>query len=302
MTLDSFDDSEPFNTTIKLCTKGSGFPNNESALIADAISHSELVRTFASLRIGAYFGSLEQDDISDPPKVTSSFPKSIPTIHNTGPRLYLDQFGLKLHSSESVGTQTEIKFRAHGTASVTSTFEGFSRALAEAQKTQRISKPEEIAYIIFSSSSLAGLVDARFLTLMMALESLIDQKPRNKEEDAHFRKLIENTEVLLKSQEDSKLLPNPQEDSKSNWKSIIGSLRELNRRESVRQAGTRVVTRLGTRLYAGCTPQKFFSECYSIRSRLIHGELPLPTNGDVEKMTWPLQDLVCDLIANPVVL
>lgn len=280
--LDSYDESKPFNTTIDLCTKGRNFPTEASAINADALAQSELMKTFAYLGIGAYFGNSREGD-------TPASASMIRPYFVDGPRSYFDDYGFKLHSSEDSGINSQITLRDHAEAIITPGFARFNHALELAFRNRLISKPEALAYDLFSASPFVGLVDAHFMILMMALEALIDQQPRVEPERLHIQSLIEKTCAVAATNN----LP------EVNWDSVVGSLKDMEKRESVGQAGKRLMVKLGERQYAGVTSKKFFDGCYKVRSRLAHGLLPSPTKEEVERLTWPLSRLVCDLIAEP---
>jgi hypothetical protein len=59
--------------------------------------------------------------------------------------------------------------------------------------------------------------------------------------------------------------------TKEDSNSMIGALRWL-KQESNRQAGKHLVTeRLRDRMYADMRATRYFSECYDLRSSLVHG-------------------------------
>ena len=110
-----------------------------------------------------------------------------------------------------------------------------------------MSEREMLAYQLFSASFSAESADARFVLLMMALETLIEPEPR-------ARSVVEHVDLLIATTENSDL-------PRNEVASIAGSLRWL-RSESVGQAGRRLAERLGGRRYMDEAPQIFFSRCY----------------------------------------
>lgn len=148
-----------------------------------------------------------------------------------------------------------------------------------------ISDQEKTAFDLYSASMfVASLADARFLMLMMALETLIEQQPRSHAAVAHLDGLIQQT---VKSG-----LPQPEIDS------LLGSL-EYMRRESISAAGRRLVQVLGDRTYGEPkeTPAKFFTGCYHLRSQLVHGSHPRPTFNDVNGRVAGLEMMMSDLLS-----
>ena len=288
VTLDVFNPSEPFNATSEFIMTGKGFLTKFSAINAGDMARSELIKTFVHLRIGAYFGGGGGSDTS------ASIAMALPYLVDI-PRLYINDYGFKLQTPEESGDSSGVSgvnslitLRSHITAVITPGFIRFNEALGDATRSQNISKSEEIAYDYFSIAPFAGLVEANFMMLMMALEALIDQRPRSILEREHIQLVIDRTLVLRESDNTQKGI----------WNSLLGGLEEMKQRESVRQAGKRLIAKLSDHQYSGVAPMKFFDECYVVRSRLVHGLVPVPTKEEIGQLNGPLADLVCDLIAN----
>lgn len=102
--------------------------------------------------------------------------------------------------------------------------------------------------------------------LMMAVETLIEPAPRPDAVRAHVERVI-----ALTKQAD---LPEVEKDS------VVGSLRWLLN-ETICQAGRRLAESLKGRAYMEQTPAKFFTSCYELRSRLVHGYYPRPAFEEV---------------------
>ncbi|MDO9440614.1 MAG: hypothetical protein Q7T73_06970 [Beijerinckiaceae bacterium] len=159
--------------------------------------------------------------------------------------------------------------------------------LAKAVNTVReagsgLSEVEQTAYELFSSSFSAVSSDARFIVLMMALETLIDPRARDAPVASHVAKMIEMTRGAD--------LPT------NEVASLVGSL-EYMERESISQAGRRLCARLGSETYSGLAAERFFTKCYSLRSSLVHGAHPRPSTTTVETFAPGLERMVCDLLA-----
>lgn len=81
--------------------------------------------------------------------------------------------------------------------------------------------------------------------------------------------------------------------------SLLGSL-EFLRYESISRAGRHLVQRLGNRAYGDpvkLPPEKFFTACYDLRSKLVHGSLPRPTFNEVNGRVAGLELMVSDFLA-----
>lgn len=141
---------------------------------------------------------------------------------------------------------------------------------------------EELAYHLFSASFFQRAADTRFLSLMMAVEALIQPEPRPDAVRAHVESLIAVTKAAgLEGSEASSIL------------TLLGFLRN----ESISQAGRRLAGTLGSRIYADETPPRFFTNCYDMRSRLVHGLRPRPTAQEVDVRAAALEVFVADLLS-----
>ena len=98
--------------------------------------------------------------------------------------------------------------------------------------------------------------------LMMAIETMLfPLQDRDEATSAHVRELLSLTREAD--------LPD------SEKKSLLGSL-EWMLKKSISQSGRRLAASLTGRTYMNQTPQKFFTTCYDLRSRLVHGATPRP--------------------------
>jgi hypothetical protein len=78
--------------------------------------------------------------------------------------------------------------------------------------------------------------------------------------------------------------------------SLIGSLKWL-RDESITKAGQRLAReKLGDKCYEGRSAPDYFANIYSIRSRLVHGNVPFPTFEEINKVAATLEVFVSDLL------
>lgn len=114
-------------------------------------------------------------------------------------------------------------------------------AVADALQTdEKVPDRERLAYDLFSASFFALTADARFLNLMMAVETVIDQAERSKLVRQHVDDLLDRTRTAF-------ALPEVER------KSLIGGLRWL-RIQSVRHAGRQLAEMLQGRQYKGMQP------------------------------------------------
>ena len=146
----------------------------------------------------------------------------------------------------------------------------------------RLTDRERLALSLFHASFFQPTADSRFLLLVMAMEAVIDPKPKS-------AKAIESVNGFI-DQINSSALPLEEKNS------LIGSLRWL-RDESISHAGKRLAKEtLGDKTYDGKPAAKFFSHIYSLRSSLVHGNLPYPTFDEICNVVATAETFMSDLL------
>lgn len=153
---------------------------------------------------------------------------------------------------------------------------------AAAKSGDRLDPVERLAFDLYSGSFFQPSADARFLMLMMAVETMLDPAPRSAVARSHVQQLIDATTTAE--------LPDAER------KSLNGSLSWLMN-ESIGQAGRRLARRLEPRRYRGRTPSAFFTDCYTMRSGLVHGSAPRPTRDEVDSLAATLEMFVGHLLS-----
>lgn len=142
-----------------------------------------------------------------------------------------------------------------------------------------------IAFHLFSASCSQNEIETRFLLLMMAIETLLEQRARSEE-------VCQHVESLLKATQDNDVLADQDKQS------LITAIEAL-RQESVGQAGRRVAEQLSGSCYADHSPKAFFNKCYGLRSRLVHGVVPRPSHSELNGLITELERFVVDLLSLP---
>lgn len=150
-----------------------------------------------------------------------------------------------------------------------------------------LSDRERTAFDLFSvAHAVKYSVDARFVLLFAAIETLLETGPRPKPVVDHIDRLIaltSNTD-LDKTEKDS----------------LLGSLKWL-RSHSIRSSGRRFVReRLDGRRYQDRSAEEVFLTCYDLRNRLLHGKQPFPTREEVSGLVGELDQMVSHLLAGPI--
>lgn len=90
------------------------------------------------------------------------------------------------------------------------------------------------------------------------------------------------------------VLPADEEEQRD---SMLGSLKRDRMQESITQAGRRLARSLGERTYADEPADRFFVQCYRLRSELVHGNDPLPPIDEIRRRTPALRQFVRDLLS-----
>ena len=122
--------------------------------------------------------------------------------------------------------------------------------------SRQLTEKEVLASEIYASSFFDVSARSRFITLVTAVEALLERPKRS---DV-VEELVE--EFKAKTQ-----LPNIDEQTK---KSITGSLEDL-KRESITQAGRTLAGRLiPNELFDGQSSADFFTRCYKLRGQILH--------------------------------
>lgn len=161
-----------------------------------------------------------------------------------------------------------------------------SGALARARATsQQVTTGQQLAYDLFSTAQAQSDTATCFILLVMAVEALIEQRPPSPATQDVITELVEEVKASgLLAEERS---------------SLLGSLHDLRKRESVGQAGRRLAAGVGDHLtpLLGEDPVKFFTRCYALRSDLVHGNDLRPGREDLSGRAAHLEVFVSHLIS-----
>lgn len=139
-----------------------------------------------------------------------------------------------------------------------------------------------MAFELYGLSHFESAPRARFVTLISAIETISETKPRNAEALKHVERLIKFTH--------NSGLP------RSEINSLLGHLGWL-KRESISKAGRDLVgTLLESNEYGGEQAKDFFQHCYNLRSELLHGGKPKDDTVNLGLLVVHLDHLVADLL------
>ncbi len=259
-------------TAKELVLTGDGYASENDAKRAGERSQSALMVAFARHRVGADFG------LRSPKGSFTDFGLTM-LQQELGQRVLNSEHGLMVFA-----TEPKAKFASINATPVRGVDpERLRTAFSNASKANpEFSDREAVAFSCFNASFFRQTADSRLLLLMMAIEALIDLRPRSDAAIAHVESLILQTELAPLSANERA--------------SMIGSLRWLSN-ESISQAGRNLsIERLGARLYKDLPSDKFFTHCYGLRSALVHGSIPYPSFEEVSNTVGHLEVFVADLL------
>jgi hypothetical protein len=243
---------------------------SKGELLADALR-----RTLGALGLAAGFGS-------GAPEGWFTYLALVRMTEAASRPVVNDVHGLMVHATEP-GPQFVTGFAP--TIIIGTQPDRFERTLRSAVEAGvALSDSERIAFDLFTASFLENSPDARLISLVMAIETLIVLPARSSVACKHVNELIE----LTKQNHDL---------TERDRNSLLGSLRWLLS-DSISSSGARLVDeRLGDRTYGDWAAVGLWKKAYDIRSKLVHGSVPRPSRQDVGIVAAPLENMVGHLIA-----
>jgi hypothetical protein len=271
---------EPNKPRISDCERvavvGHGYPTEEVARENGERMRDALTLAFSELYIGADFGDRA------PRHVLTDAGRAFHTAQQ-GQRVENDTHGLMVYEREP-SEPSPLFFHQKLELSVVANPPRLTNALAGAiARAPRLNERHRLAFDLYSASFFEPSADARLLMQMMAVETVLELAPRSATAQAHVAELIKSTGAngaLGKAEKES----------------IRGSLKWLYN-ESIGQGGRKLARRLGARTYLGKNPEQFFTYCYTVRSRLVHGDQTRPTREEVGDAAAQFELFVGDLLA-----
>ncbi len=256
----------------RVALRGEGYATEAAAVSAGQEWRARLMKAFLPLPVGADFGDRAPH---------GSFTEHGLAAYAPGQRALNDVHGLMIFECEPAPVFISMDIPAW---TISSPHERLVAAMAYAIDTGGLSEARQVSYDLWAASFGQESAEARFALLMIALEAMIDPDPRSEQCRQHVDFLIRATK--------NSGLPT------SEVASMVGVLNWL-RNESIGQAGKNLARTLEPRQYNGMAPAAFFNKCYAVRSRLVHGLLPLPTLEEIGRWASPLQEFVADLLSGP---
>ncbi len=255
-----------------LAIRGYGYDTAERARDEGEKYRDALTLALLEVRVGADFG----DRSLGRSRLTGIGAKGLARMFGVQ-RVIADNPGLQVFEEEPSPVLLQMNTDAIVTTSVPDLSERVQRAL---ESGVRFTPVHRTAFDLYSASHFLRL-DARFMMLMMSLETMLKLNARSELAQKHVDELIRYTEASRLDDRDKK--------------SMVGTLQWL-KKESIRQAGLRMAQALGGRQYLGMGSGDFFNYCYKLRGSLVHGEVPRRSATEVNAALPELDRFVSDLI------
>lgn len=262
----------PLSHAAVLCALGEGYRTAADAEFAGRRFEDALAISFARIGLGADFGRYTPRSV-----VTEFGLRRLEMEHRA--KVLNDEPGLMVYDAAVAPRFVTASVSAVARRSTSR----FTRALSAARETGLVlDDARRLAFDFFSASFFSASEVSRLILLMMALEVLIDQQQRSSD-------TVNLVDGFIESVRTSQLDQLAKD-------SLVGGLREL-RRESISSAGRALAGHLGDRTYLDKSAPTFFTACYSLRSRLVHGSVPRPPRAEVDQHAAQLERFVGDILA-----
>lgn len=262
-----------------LTLRASGYRSEAAARVAGFRWRGVLERAFAYARAGADFGDRREGGLRFASHVQRAMEEE------AGSPVLPHRYGLMVFPTHP--DPQFLQFSAHGIA------HPVRGRLVAALKSEAaflpVSDSEHLAYTLYGSAFFIDVSpEARFMMLMMAVEALMEQAPRSQAARVKLDAIVSE----VQKSDDLDL---------EERKALVDAL-QLQKRESLSQAGRRLAASLNGRMYADKPPSDFFTQCYRVRGKLAHPRGAGVRREDIESLIGPLQDFVGDLLAGTALL
>lgn len=273
----AYSEGKTIQESPELVLRGDSWKTQEEALGQGEGYARALMLSLARVRVGADFGARTAK--------SAFFSYGLKLIEEkSGQRALNDVHGLMVFETEPKPRFARLEVKGCWGVPKERFEKVFSYAVSHSCST---TDQEQISLELFHASMFQKSADARFILLMMAIEALLVPGDRSQAAIGHI-------DTLMRLTRDSAQLTEAEKDS------IIGPLGRL-RKESIIQTGRRLAAeRLGPRIYSNKSAPDFFTDCYELRSKLVHGGSPFPSWEEVSKTVGDLEVFVSDLVSGPL--
>lgn len=265
----------PIDATRDLVLRSWGYESHELAYSQAQRWRSALTIGFAAHNLGADFGQRTPPFGIDPVYTAAQATDDNPVVME-------DQHALVIFQTNPLPRFLHFNV---GSVTIGKNWSLLHHSIQLAlREGHQLNEWQHLAFSTYTSS-LGQNPDARLVTLVSAVELLIEPQPR----DAQAQAVVDELVAVVEASG----LPQSEKDS------MRGALSGM-RCESIGQAAKTLTATVGDRHYMGQSAPKFFARCYELRSQLVHG-YALPDFDEVNQRGAELERLVGDLIAVSIV-
>ena len=257
-----------------LVVTGESWDSEQDAREVGMRVKNSMMLALSTLRTGADFGDRRRGSFF--------YPAGLKMLERqTGERVLNDVHGLMTFTSHPPPRFAPMSASIERTIQPDRFLAAFERAY---QTEYTPTEAESLAFELYNASFFERTPRTRFLTLVIAVEALLQPKERGPKAMAHVRYLIEQTQ-------DSDALTDTEKAS------LTGSLSWLLH-ESISQTGRNLAAeRLGERTYMELPAPAFFSHCYELRGDIVHPSGVKRDERIIDSTAATLQTFVADLLA-----
>jgi|WetSurMetagenome_2_1015567.scaffolds.fasta_scaffold36885_5 hypothetical protein len=238
-------DAESIGEGKELVISGGGFKTEESACSIGKVVKDSVLMTGVKLRIGVDTGKEKTSGWVNPTIKNE-------VLNNHGVRIINDVHGLSVYSEEY---PVKIFSTSGPTIFCPSNAEKFSSELCN-YFSATLSDKQRLALELYGASHYEKSDRARFLTLILCAEALLEPSARSDKE----RELIDSLVNFIKDAD----IGNEERQS------ILGSLMWLYKQSISQSLRKMAEEHLGGKTYDKLPAAKFITVCYEARSTLVH--------------------------------
>ena len=172
-----------------------------------------------------------------------------------------------------------VVFSIRADGHVLKRFDQFQQEFAERLVSGSISDKQQVAFDLFLGSFFDSQPESRVVSLISAIEALLRRDLRPATSQALLDRFVDavRNEPTLPA---------------ADVQGLVGGIEDL-RRQSIGASGRQLVgSLLGEREFGGMGAAKFFRQCYSLRSEIVHQGHPSDQSLDLEGVESDLRRMV----------
>ena len=277
LSLNSYNGEKITESTTFVISCG-GFSSEEEAFIQGSNVKKSLLISGPLLGIGIDAGK----DLASS-RMSTGMKNSM--FEKTGVKIIEDVHGLSVYSEEH--PTRVLSFSSSGIVQPWTASQFINTIKSLSSSKLELTEKELLCLELYGASHFESSVRATFLTLVLAIESLLEPEKRGKEATKHVDLLIKLTNEYCRL-------------SSAEKSSIKGSLQWLYQ-DSISQSLKKLAsTYLSHKEYCGLSSQKFISKCYEFRSNLVHSGKLKDKKENLSVYTSQLNVFLSDLLQEKI--